>query len=881
MIHTTCPYCGTGCGLIAENDEASAWRLRGDPQHPANFGRLCSKGAALGQTLGLEGRLLQPQIRGREVGWDEALDAVADGLHGIIARHGPEAVAFYVSGQLLTEDYYVANKLMKGFIGAANIDTNSRLCMSSAVAGQQRAFGVDGVPCSYADIELADLVVLVGSNAAWTHPVVYQRLAAAKQARPGMKVVVIDPRRTATCEIADLHLALRPGSDGWLFNGLLYHLYRQDRLDLAYIEQHLEGFADTLAAARESAASLGEVARRCGLDEAELARFYQWFGDTHSAVTLFSQGINQSSSGVDKVNAILNVHLATGRIGKPGSGPFSLTGQPNAMGGREVGGLATQLAAHMGFGDAHAHALLSKFWQTDSLADKPGLKAVELFQAMDAGKVKAVWIMGTNPMVSLPDVNGMQRALQQCELVVVSDCVAETETTALAHILLPAAAWGEKGGTVTNSERRISRQRTFLPLPGEARPDWWIISQVAGRMGYAEAFDYDGPAAIFREHARLSGSGVPGERDFDIGALADLDDAGYEALQPVQWPLDRDSGRGSERLYADGRYYRPNGRARLWPIHPRGLAIECDAHYPLILNSGRSRDQWHTMTRTGKAPGLLQHSAEPYAEIHPQDAARHGIRSDTLVRIESRNGQMLARARLSEQQQLGSLFVPIHWSGPFARQARVDALVAPITDPISGQPEFKHTPARIAPAAMAWQGLLITRENIELPDTTYRVRIPAQGCTRFELADEQAVADWPAWARQYLGGRGEWLELADNGHGVYRAARLVEGRLAAVVFIGGDHMAPSRDWLVSLFTEPGLSGAARMGLLSGRMPGADSEPGPMVCACLGVSKRVIEQAVAQGLDTLEQITAQTRAGSNCGSCLPEVKQILRQGITCC
>ena len=463
VIRTTCPYCGVGCGVLATVAENGEVRVSGDPQHPANLGRLCSKGAALAETLDSAGRLLHPVVDGAQVSWETALDCVADGFNRVIAEHGPDAVAFYVSGQLLTEDYYVANKLMKGFIGSANIDTNSRLCMSTAVAAHKRAFGADAVPVCYEDIEIADLVVIVGSNYAWAHPVLYQRLAAAKKSRPDMRVVVVDPRRTATCDIADLHLAIAPGSDAYLFNGLLHHLRREDALDLAYVEAHVEGFAAAFEAAR-AVNSIPAVAQVCGVAETDIGEFFRLFARTGPCVTIFSQGINQSSSGVDKASAIINAHLATGRIGRPGMGPFSVTGQPNAMGGREVGGLANQLAAHMDFADPTSIDLVARFWDAPHIAQAPGLKAVDMFRAIADGRIKAVWIMGTNPVVSMPDADRVRAALMGCELVVVSDCVQQTDTTACADILLPAAGWGEKDGAVTNSERRISRQRPFLPL---------------------------------------------------------------------------------------------------------------------------------------------------------------------------------------------------------------------------------------------------------------------------------------------------------------------------------------------------------------------------------------------------------------------------------
>ncbi|HSF63924.1 MAG TPA: molybdopterin-dependent oxidoreductase, partial [Paracoccaceae bacterium] len=463
-IRTTCPYCGVGCGVLAMADGKGGMAVKGDPDHPANRGRLCVKGAALGETLATDGRLLAPRIHGAEVSWDAALDLIAGRFAETIAAHGPDSVALYVSGQLLTEDYYVANKLMKGFIGSANIDTNSRLCMASSVAGHRRAFGTDTVPGQYEDLELADLVVLVGSNLAWCHPVLHQRLMAARAAR-GTKIVVIDPRRTATCEGSDLHLALSPGADAHLFNLLLCHL-NDHGLTSADFLPHVAGLDAALGAAQASTAT------DTGLAAADLARFLALWSASEKVVTVYSQGINQSDTGTDKVNAILNCHLATGRIGRPGMGPFSVTGQPNAMGGREVGGLANMLACHLELENPAHRAAVQGFWASPTMADKPGLKAVDMFRAVEDGRIKALWVLHTNPAVSLPEADRVARAIVACDFVAVSDIWATTDTARLAHVLLPATGWGEKDGTVTNSERMISRQRAFLPAPGQARPDW-------------------------------------------------------------------------------------------------------------------------------------------------------------------------------------------------------------------------------------------------------------------------------------------------------------------------------------------------------------------------------------------------------------------------
>ena len=666
VIRTTCPYCGVGCGLRVAVDGS----VTGDPDHPANAGRLCSKGAALGDTLTTDGRLLYPQLGGRNASWDEALDRVAAAFTQTIAEHGPDSVALYVSGQFLTEDYYVANKLMKGFIGSANIDTNSRLCMASSVAGHIRAFGEDIVPGCYDDIEAADLVVLVGSNTAWCHPVLYQRLVAARDAR-GTKVVAIDPRHTPTCDIADIHLAIRPGTDVAVYAGLLVQLIADGVCDPAWTRDRTSGFAATAEVARQSAPSLADVAEIADVPAADLARFYDWFAATERTVTFYSQGTNQSSSGTDKVNAIINCHLATGRIGRPGMGPFSLTGQPNAMGGREVGGLANQLAAHMTFADPAAIDRVRRFWQTPRMAMRPGLKAVELFEAALDGKVKALWILNTNPAVSMPRADRVRAALGACPFVVVSDCWP-TDTTCFADIVLPAAAWGEKDGTVTNSERCISRQRAVRPPPGDARPDWWMLMEVARRMGWQSAFAYRGPAEIFREHAALSGfeNESPSRRLFDIGALSALSDDDYDRLPPIRWPLPHDTVQpwsGAKRLFGDGGPFpTSDGRARFVPTPYRPPAVPTDDQWPLLLNTGRLRDQWHTMTRTGRLPRLMAHQREPVLDTHPADAARLALIDGGLARVESPHGASCAAGALVKRPAQGrgfrgvSLDRPLH-----------------------------------------------------------------------------------------------------------------------------------------------------------------------------------------------------------------------------
>src|SRR6195952_558662 len=660
---TTCAYCGVGCGVLATPDGRGGAAISGDPEPPANFGRLCSKGSALGETLGLEDRLLYPMIRCSKgvmerVAWSDALDHVAHRLRHIVARDGPGAVAFYLSGQLLTEDYYVANKLMKGFIGSANVDTNSRLCMASSVAGHRRAFGADTVPGCYDDLDEADLLVLVGSNAAWCHPVLYQRMLVNKQQR-GARIVVIDPRRTDTVGEDDLFLGLKPGTDTALFSGLLVHLADNGALDRDYIERHTTGFEDALARARSMANSVGATALATGLAEADVAAFFQMFASTPRVVTLYSQGVNQSAQGTDKVNAILNCHLATGRIGKLGASPFSLTGQPNAMGGREVGGLSNQLAAHMGFTPPDIDRV-RRFWKAPRIATHEGLKAVQMFEAIGRGEIKALWVIGTNPAVSLPDADAARAALKKLDLFVISENVRCNDTVSVgAHVLLPAQAWGEKSGTVTNSERRVSRQRAFLDAPGEARPDWWMLSEIAKRLGFGPAFAFNSAADVFREHAALSAFENGGTRDFDLGGVASLSDDAFDAMDPILWPMRWGGIETQRRFFAAGGFYTNDRKARFVAPEIPALRTETTAGRPLRLNTGRIRDQWHTMTRTGVSPRLSQHLPEPFVEIHPDDAARAGLADGDFARVTTDYGQCILKVVVSERQQRGMLFAPI------------------------------------------------------------------------------------------------------------------------------------------------------------------------------------------------------------------------------
>jgi len=856
-VRSTCPYCGVGCGVLLTPDGAGGLSVKGDPDHPANFGRLCSKGAALGETVGLGHRLLTPRVFGRDTDWDSALDLVADRFRQVIETHGPDATAFYVSGQLLTEDYYVANKLMKGFIGSANIDTNSRLCMASTVAGHRRAFGTDTVPGTYEDLEEADLVVLVGSNLAWNHPVLYQRLLAAR-ARRGTKIVVIDPRRTASCDGADMHLAIRPGGDVALFNRLFVAAYEGGAVDNAFLA-HTGGFDDTL---RTAWADGGDT----GLVEGDVLAFINLWLKTERVVTVFSQGVNQSSQGTDKVNAILNCHLATGRIGQPGMGPFSVTGQPNAMGGREVGGLANMLACHITLENPDHRAAVRDFWQAPQMPDRAGLKAVDMFRAAGDGRIKALWIIHTNPAVTLPEADAVRDAIAACDFVVVSDITDRTDTARLADVLLPATAWGEKDGTVTNSDRTISRQRAVLPAPGQARPDWDILAEVGRRMGWRAAFDYRSPAEIFREHAALSGIAGAFGLDFDISGLAEVNEDTYAALRPTRWPV---ASRRGGRFFGDGQFFHRDGKARLVPVTSRPPAAPLTDDTPFRLNTGRLRDQWHTMTRTGLSPRLGAHMAEPFLDIHPEDARRLGLAPAEIAEVSNAHGRALLRVRITAAQRPGEVFAPMHWTAETAPCARTCALVPGTCDPISGQPESKAAAVSVRTFPAEWYGFAVSAREFT-PTCAYWARVRTTAGWRAELAGCAPVEDWEAEAHALFDlPDASVSSVADRAKGMARIALFDEGRLLAALFVSRAPVAVMRDYLAVL---PRTDGE---GVLSGRRPADRPDPGPILCACLGVGVNTIVSAIErQGLLSVDAVGDALQAGTNCGSCRPEIADLL-------
>lgn len=887
-VKTTCPYCGVGCGVVAtvkdDNGGANSCNIsvRGDETHPTNKGILCSKGMALAETLDHKERLLRPVVDGKQVSWNNALNEVAAGLMDTIEKYGPDSVAFYVSGQFLTEDYYVANKLMKGFIGSGNIDTNSRLCMSSSVSGHRRAFGSDIVPGNYDDWEECNLALLVGSNAAWCHPILFNRLLKAQKER-GAKIVIIDPRHTASCDMADLHLSLLPGTDVALFNGLLVYLAQHDALDKKYVAEHTKGMNEALTTAKIDTPDIASVAKICGLDEAKVTEFYRLFLHNERALSIYSQGVNQSSSGSDKVNAIINCHLYTGRIAKPGMGPFSITGQPNAMGGREVGGLANVLAAHMDFAPEHVD-LVSRFWGSDNVATQAGAKAVELFDKIDSGEIKAVWIMATNPAVSMPNANKVRQALDKCPLVIVSDCMDNTDSMKYARIKLPAMTWGEKDGTVTNSERRISRQRRFLRPAGTARADWWIISQVAQRMGFEKAFNYRNPAQIYQEHARLSDFENTGKtrRGFSIALHKNIIDHEYNDMPPAQWPITEYAPYGTARMLQDGEFFNQTRKANFVATAPKAPENKLSRKYPLVLNSGRIRDQWHTMTRTGKSSKLNNKHAEPFVSISPHDAAEFSIQDGGFVEINSKWGHALVRAHVEDKQVSGQIFMPMHWTDVYTAKGVIGALVNPAVDAVSGQPELKHTPVKITAWTPKWHGYFISDQKIDIvtlaadKNIEYWAYNYQDGCHILNLAGHGEVVDIQLIETLKRGSGGDkLLSYIDEVAGQFRYASMMDDKLESCFMIAKKGRLPPREWLQQLISQK-IDISDKTGfILSGI--GQDNMPnlGPIVCACMGVYQQQIINAINEhDLKTVEQVCELLKAGTNCGSCISEIKQLL-------
>ena len=909
---STCPYCGVGCGVIIETEGAQVTGVRGDPQHPANFGRLCTKGSTLHHTASaavtLQTRLLRParrMARGeapRPLGWDQALGLATDEFARIIEAHGPDAVGFYISGQLLTEDYYVFNKLAKGLIGTNNIDTNSRLCMSSAVAGYKQTLGADAPPACYEDLALATTLFITGSNTAWAHPILYRRIEEAKNANPAMKIIVADPRRTDTAQAADLHLPILPGSDVALYNGMLHLLMWEGLTDAAYIAAHTTGYETLRNRVRDFPPK--EVAKLCGIREEDLVQAARWFGAAQGrTLSLYCQGLNQSSSGTAKNAALINLHLATGQIGKPGCGPFSLTGQPNAMGGREVGGMANLLSAHRDLAKPEHRAEVARLWGVDSVPATPGKTAVEMFEAAADGQLKALWIACTNPAQSMPDQGTVRRALERAEFVVVQEAFGSTATCAYADLLLPATTWGEKDGTVTNSERRISRVRPAVPAPGETRHDWAAVVDFARRLetrlrpGRPSLFPYDTPESVWNEHRETTRG-----RDLDITGLS------YARLEaaPAQWPFPEGATEGRARLYEDGVFPTPDGRARFVDTPYEMLAEPREARYPFSLNTGRLRDQWHGMSRTGTIGRLFGHVPEPCVDLHPQDMARLKLVDGDLVHVTSRRGSIVLPAQSSEQVGATQAFIAMHWGEEFLsgssstgqRMAGVNTLTTPVFCPSSKQPELKHAAVKVLKAEFPWRMLgmawlpadqaLLAREQLK----SLMAAFPFASCVPFgrersgvlfrAAAHDAAPDELLIRIEGVLGlGGQEVLHYADKRRGQRRSMRLAEvnGQVQLEGFVlAGDISAEV--WVKPLLQDelPAKSYGRLLLSPGANAPVAVKARGRQVCTCFNVSEPDIRSALQTCQGTAEQRLAQLqgelKCGTNCGSCIPELKRLV-------
>ncbi len=872
-VKTTCPYCGVGCGLnvAIKPGTVSESLVLGDEDHPANLGRLCSKGSVLAETLDASlktKRLNQPLVEGKEVSWSDATQAIADKINASIKHYGRDSVAFYLSGQLLTEDYYVANKLMKGFIGTANVDTNSRLCMSSAVAAYKRAFGSDTVPCSYEDIDAAELIVLIGSNAAWTHPVLYQRMVVAKENNPNLKIVLIDPRKTASCEIADLHLAIQPSSDAFLFQGLLKYLIDSDVVDHAYIGKNTDGFDE--ASHSVAHRDLASVAQHIDVDPVDLEKFFQWFSQSKKALSFYSQGINQSATGTDKCNAIINCHLATGKIGYSGAGPFSITGQPNAMGGREVGGLANMLAAHMDFNQVDCDRV-QRFWNSPRIAMKAGLKAVDLFDAVADGRIKVLWILATNPAVSLPKSNKVRAALARCPTVIVSD-VTHTDTTAFADILLPAQAWSEKDGTVTNSERRISRQRAFKEPPINARPDWWALTKVAKKLGYVQHFDYQSAHQVFIEHSRLSGFENDNSRAFDISGLSTLDASHYDSLSPIQWPINLANPNGCKRMFGDANFYTDTKRAKFVSGRAR---LATDLQQPnvvggLLLNTGRLRDQWHTMTRTGSAPSLTGHDDIPFVLINPIDAKERQLVDAELVKISNDNGEFIAALKFSDDIKLGGLFSPIHWNDQFAKQAVVTSVISSMVDPVSGQPELKASRVNVTQFGCLNWVRVASKQQLDKNSFDYWAETKTKR-GYISLIGSNKRIDWRHWGESLVTEKATFIQYSDQISDTSVIIASHENSLELLIFESDSvTRLPSFAWQSAAFDDNNMQ------TLSTLLRSEEGDRDSLVCSCFKTTQKAIDRSISSGAQDLNALGSVLGCGSKCGSCKPELSKILRQ-----
>lgn len=683
---SVCPYCGVGCRLRFEGDAAGVSRVRGVEEAPANLGRLCAKGAQLGPTIRTPDRMTRPLVRlsrhdsFRATDWNTALRYTAEIFTNILHTHGPEAVAFYGSGQLDTEAVYLAGKLFKGSLGCNNTDSNSRLCMAAAVAGYRTSLGSDGPPTCYDDIELADLILIIGSNTAEAHPVLFDRIRASKKARPSQQIVVIDPRRTATAEAADLHLALAPGSDIALLNALGRLLLTMNAADAPFIAEHTRGFEEYRRFLMEQ--DLGELCASTGLEEGQLVHLARRIADSKAFLSMYCMGMNQSTVGMWKNNSLINLHLLTGQIGRPGAGPFSLTGQPNAMGGREGGLLSHQLPGYRTVENADHRREVEAYWgrRPGSISGKVGFTAVEMFRALEKGQLKAIWIAGTNPAVSLPDLHQIRRALARAQLVVVQDAYHPTETTRLADVVLPVAQWGEKEWTSTNSERTVAFSPKLFEAPGEALPDWEILARFARTLGLS-GFDFRNGAEVWDEYIGLTRGrpcdmvGMPRKR--------------LQAVKSLQWPCPSVDHPGSKRRYLDRRFPTPDGRAVFLVCDQRDPRELPDHEFPFVLTTGRIYAHWHTLTRTAKADKLVRRDPGPYVEVNPVDADNLGVTDGEVLQVSSRRGTVQLPTRLSTGVPPGMVFVPFHWGDLFGEGNAANYLTISAIGRVAKQPELK------------------------------------------------------------------------------------------------------------------------------------------------------------------------------------------------
>ncbi|HHF3038754.1 TPA: nitrate reductase [Vibrio diabolicus] len=852
---TTCPYCGVGCGIEISNN-----KIIGDALHPANSGSLCVKGVALAESLQMPSRLLYPKLREKEVSWQVITDLIAQEIHQAKAEFGPDSVAMYVSGQLLTEDYYVANKLMKGYVGSANIDTNSRLCMSSAVAAHVRAFGEDVVPVNYDDIDNTELLIICGANTAWTHPVLFRRIQQARENNPNLKLVVIDPRETVTAQQADLHLPIKNDGDVSLFNGLLKFLIEQQYIDSEYINSHTDGFDALAEEVSDLRYDVTNLTSSIGISEEKLTTFFQWFAQSPTAITLFCQGVNQAENGVDKGNAIINAHLATGKIAKSGCGPFSITGQPNAMGGREVGGLANQLAVHRAF-DADSIKQVQAFWDSPEIATKPGLKAVELFEAVERGEIKVLWIMATNPVVSLPDNQMVKRALEACPFVIVSDITAESDVAKYADVLLPAAGWGEKQGMVTNSERRLSRQRQFQTPPGEAKSDWWAISQVGQALCALEktqnGFAFTSERAVFREYATMTGMNADSPLKLDLSQYANLTEQEYEEWVPTQW--------GGERPFADGVYSHPDGKARFVVTSESPTRLERIKGW--WLNTGRQRDQWHTMTRTGHIAHLAASELEPTVYMNTLSATQNRLKAGQLTKLfqPTSNTGIYAKVAIDEGLGFQELFMSMHWAGRYGGESSVNAIINSAKDPISGQPAFKSSYVEVQDAAVKTYGMFIgtqfdsgkflysafqAESNLGIWRFAHDKRPKKQSFCRTEKSRRITIDI-------ALG----WLAVDYDLVGDVRIIR-------SVLVVSSEPIQTDYTNFTGLIGKP-------MELSQLLTITQSQSSAKLVCSCFRVTDKQIHDAMEkQDCTSLTQLQNKLKCGTNCGSCVSQIKQML-------